>query len=676
MKKGKIIKKITLLICMLATVSAETVLASAAKSTSYTFTQSTTTDELEIVEDAFLPDGAYLELGIDSAQDMDVKNGLVYIADTGNGRVLVLDPKKSTVCEVGVGLLSKPEGVAADNEGRIYVADYQNGEVYRFSKEGVLEQTFQKPEGVIYGEDTTFSPRKVAPDGNGGVYIIVDGSVNGLIQMNEYGEFLGYFASNSVNKSFYAKFLDIFLTDKQLARFAKLTPDSFGNIFYGEDGLVYGTCMGTGRKIQKFSYSGTDIFAGRSDIIKLDNIVDICMSSEGYIYLLTGDGMITEMTAEGHMLYKFGGMNKKTAQLGLTSSPSGIGVDGEGNVYVLDKNTNVIHVYKPTEEHNEIIQALNSYSAGDYSQAKTILLETLKYNSSSYFAHLYLGMTYMHEGEYELAAVEFEKAKAWPEYSEAYWEIRNDLLEKNIIYIVVAVLALVGVILLWKKKFPQPPYNSYMNLDSVKNQWQQYIPKNIKRIVYHPVDAAYMLRASQLGHGYLAPILVIFVGYIIFSGWRLCSGPIFSTTLDDYSLLLNFVFYVAVFSLFIICHYLIVSILDGESSLKMIVSAVSFALLPFILTFPIFTLLKNFLTLNEKLLISTVEVAVILLCLVLLFVMLKTMHDYSVGKLIATLLLTVFLAIVVVLFGSLLYLMCKQIIDFIIQIYMEVVIRG
>lgn len=56
--------------------------------------------------------------------------------------------------------------------------------------------------------------------------------------------------------------------------------------------------------------------------------------------------------------------------------------------------------------------------------------------------------------------------------------------------------------------------------------------------------------------------------------------------------------------------------------------------------------------------------------------MLKTMHDYSVGKLIATLLLTVFLAIVVVLFGSLLYLMCKQIIDFIIQIYMEVVIRG
>ena len=205
------------------------------------------------------------------------------------------------------------------------------------------------------------------------------------------------------------------------------------------------------------------------------------------------------------------------------------------------------------------------------------------------------------------------------------------------------------------EKFPQPPYNSYMNLDSVKNQWQQYIPKNIKRIVYHPVDAAYMLRASQLGHGYLAPILVIFVGYIIFSGWRLCSGPIFSTTLDDYSLFLNFVFYVAVFSLFIICHYLIVSILDGESSLKMIVSAVSFALLP---------------------LMSTVEIAVILLCLVLLFVMLKTMHDYSVGKLIATLLLTVFLAIVVVLFGSLLYLMCKQIIDFIIQIYMEVVIRG
>lgn len=539
-----------------------------------------------------------------------------------------------------------------------------------------MEQTFEKPDSVLYGENAKFSPRKVAPDGNGGVYIVVDGSVNGLVQMDANGEFLGYFASNQVNKSLYAKFLDVFLTEEQLSKFVSYTPDSFGNIFMGVDGLVYGTCMGLQRTIQKLSYAGTNIFAGRSDIYPLDNIVDICMSPDGYIYLLTADGMITEMTNEGHLLYCFGGKIEDAAYLGLTASPAGIGVDEAGRVYVLDKTSNVVHVYEPTETHREIIQALNCYKAGDYEQAKTILTRTLKYNSTSYFAHLYLGLTYMHNGEYEAAAVEFKEAKAWSEYSEAYWDIRNTMLQQNLIVILVAVVAAFSALMIWKKKYPQPAYNSYRGLDIVKNQWQQYTPKIIKRTVYHPIDTAYLLREGQMGHGYLAPILIIIIGYAVFSAWRLCSGPIFSTTLENYSLITNFVFYVALFGLFIGGHYLIVSILDGEGSLKMIVSAVSYAVLPFIVTFPIFTLIKNFLTLNEKLLMTTFETAVILLCFTILLIMLKIIHDYSVKKLIGTLLLTVFLMCLVVIFGSLLYVLCTQIVDFVMQIYTEVVIRG
>jgi len=669
------IKKAALILCILVFFLTYPLAVSASEATGYTFTISSDSGEMEIVADAFLPQGGYLSLGLSGPLDMDIKNGLIYIADTGNKRIVVLDPETSMVREIGKGVLNKPEGVAADDLGRIYVADYNNRAVYRFSAEGELEQVFEKPEGAIYGTEATFAPKKVAPDGNGGVYVVVDGSVNGLVQMDEKGEFVGYFATNSVNKGLYYKFLDVFLTEKQLETFASFTPDSFGNIFFGEEGLVYAICMGNDRKIQKLNYAGNNIYASRSDMVAVDGVVDICMSPNGYIYLLNEKGMITELTDEGHLLYMFGGKNGTVSQFGKFTTPAGIGVDEEGRVYVLDAGTNNIQVFEQTAEHKEIVRALDSYAEGDYATTKEVLLKTLKYNSSCYFAHLYLGMTYMHEGNYELAAEEFEEAEVWTEYSEAYWELRNVMLEKNIVYIFLVVCLAVAGLLWWKKKHPAKAYSSYADLDSIRTQWQQYTFKNVKRIVFHPIDAGYLLRTGRLGHGYSAPVLVIFVGFIVLSVWRLCSGNIFSVSLEDYPVYQYFAFYAAVFALFILCHYLVVSIMDGESDLKMIVSVVSFGLLPFIFTFPLFTLLKNFLTLNEKLLVSTLECAVILWCFVLILVLLKLSHNYSIGKLLGSLVITVFLMAMVVLFGSLLYLLLKQIFDFILQIYTEVIIR-
>jgi len=159
------------------------------------------------------------------------------------------------------------------------------------------------------------------------------------------------------------------------------------------------------------------------------------------------------------------------------------------------------------------------------------------------------------------------------------------------------------------------------------------------------------------------------------SVWKLCSGHIFSVALEDFPIYQYFGFYVAVLALFILCHYLVVSIMDGESSLKTTVSAVSFGLLPFIFTFPVFTLIKNLLTLNEKLLVVTLEYAIVFWCIAMVFIMLKIIHNYSIKKMIGTLLITVFLMALVILFGSLLYLLMKQIIDFVLQIYTEVIIR-
>ena len=83
---------------------------------------------MQVVQDAYLPSSIYSDLGLSSPQDLDVKAGKMYIADTGNKRILRIDLTTGEKDEIGQKLLKQPTGVAVDSEGRIYVADYKNNE--------------------------------------------------------------------------------------------------------------------------------------------------------------------------------------------------------------------------------------------------------------------------------------------------------------------------------------------------------------------------------------------------------------------------------------------------------------------------------------------------------------------------------------------------------------------
>ena len=136
-------------------------------STSYTVSP-TISGGMEISPDAYLPAGVYSELGIDNAQDLYVRDRTVYIADSGNKRILVLNTADNTAAVIGEGVLTEPKGVAADEEGRIYVADPGAGLAYRFSPDGQVEQVFERPNTPSFGKNTRFSPLKIAAAGSGG----------------------------------------------------------------------------------------------------------------------------------------------------------------------------------------------------------------------------------------------------------------------------------------------------------------------------------------------------------------------------------------------------------------------------------------------------------------------------------------------------------------------------
>jgi len=680
-KRDKYIKILkTFLACLIVAVNIGTISLTVNANAPYrTFTLDGNNVLVE-TQTAYVPVGRlnlFGDLRIDDASDMQIVDDILYIADTMNRRIIVADLEGNLINVIGQGILDTPRGIFVTADHRIYVADYRNERIHVFNQEGELLIEYGRPDHPLFGDTATFRPLKVAVDNRQNVFVISQGNTNGIIQLSQAndGEFLGYFGVNRARVTLLGIFRDLIFNEEQRQQLFPVVPATTTNLDIDSRGLIHTVTEGDGDEmLAKLNMAGNDMLGPTESF---QNPTDVLVGPYGNIFVATANGFIIEYTSEGDVLFIFGGQDNGDQRVGLFNTVSAIALDSQHRLFVLDSRMNEIQIFERTEFAVMVHEALVYYQEGLYYQSRGPWEQVLSMNSLFDFAQVGLGEAMFQANEYDEARAAFRSGLNRSGYSDAFWEIRNNWLRINLptVFSVLAIaFVFIKIIQYFDKKHNilRPVKNVFNKIGNIKLISEL---NYIWRFIKHPVDAFYGLKfENKVSMSSTTIWAIIMIGIHLFNRYQ--TGFLFRTVMDgQYNVALDIIVIVAGFVLLASSHYLVSTITEGEGKVRHVYSGIVYSFMPYVLLIPLITIISNVLTFNEFFILSFTHTFTFGWISVLLIIMIKEIHDFSIGKVFKNIAVTIFTALMFVLIIFILYVLFMQLYGFGAAIFREAVNR-
>lgn len=642
--------------------------AAAANATNYTYTLSADGTWMRTQDAYLVADVRMKSQDLSQPQDLCVRGDRLYIADTGNGRIVVQDLTTGEMGSLGEGILQSPTGVCVTDDGTVYVADNGAAAVLKLGADGRLLGTYGRPEEATFGRDTQYVPSKVAVNAAGILYVVSEGSYDGIVQLGQDGAFLGYFGYNNTPMTIMDYLQDLLFTDAQKAMLFNRVPLTFRNLAMDEKGMAYTvTQSAEGNALKKHDISGLNLFP--TDMQDEANFVDVALGPDGQVYAVTQTGLLFEYDTDGNLLFSLGGMAIASDRSGLLTTASGVAADRQGNVYMLDGERGLVHVLCPTALAESVHEAMDRYNSGRYAESRELWERVGVIGGDCRIVEDGIADCLFQQQAYAAAAEHYRIAENRDGYSQAYWQIRKGWVNAAMPMILTAIAALAAAVTIGRhirrKKPPRPRRHSPFIQDV----------RLVGRVLRHPIDSFYAIRREGAGRIGTATLLygaayLVFVANFILRGFVVSTHSPANTSL----LYVTVLFVVPVF-LFVGSNFFVGEIHESEGRLRDIYIACAYVTSPFLTVMPLIVILSQFLTLAESRLLDLASLAVYVWTFVLLLISTKEIHAYSLPGVAKNLLITLFLMAVVVLAGSLVGMFWDQLIDFILSVVREVQYR-
>ena len=406
-------------------------------------------------------------------QDLCVSpDGDLYLADTGNNRIVVLSGDLKTVKQVITGFeangkaetFSAPYGVAVSQNRQLYIADSQNHRIVVLELDGSFVKYVQNPQSEVLDEGFVFTPWKVSVDYADRVYCVAQNMFQGIMVFTAEGDFTGFFGTISVKISLWDKFWRKIATKEERSKQQLFIPTEFTGIDVDDEGFVYASSKDTDglqavrrlnprgedviRKGPMENLGGDRVFGQAGNYAGPSQIVDVVYRDHGIYSLLDLlRGRIFTYDHEGNLLYIFGG---KGSQEGTFRTPAAIESIGN-HLLVLDSQQANVMIFTETEYGRMINEAVALRYDGDESEAVALWEGVLRLDENNELANSGIGKAYLSAGDNEKALIYLRRGMNRAYYSVAYKRWRNDALRDNISWVLSAVIALVVLGVVWKK---------------------------------------------------------------------------------------------------------------------------------------------------------------------------------------------------------------------------------
>ncbi|MCR5426364.1 MAG: gluconolactonase [Lachnospiraceae bacterium] len=401
-----------------------------------------------------------------SPQDLCVADdGTIYLADTGNNRIVILDASARQVKGMITSFehdgaedtFNQPYGVAISEKNQIYVADSQNHRVVVLNQDGTLARIVDNPTSEVLEDGYVFVPLKVTVDYADRIYCIAQNMFEGIMVFETGGQFTGFFGTINVEITLWERFWRKIASKEERAKSQLFIPTEFTGIDVDPDGFVYASNIDPAGEqgVRRLNPKGEDVIrkgaggklagdlqiAGSTDYAGPSQFTDVVYRKNGiYSCIDRRRGRIFTYDHEGNLLYIFGGIGTQDGTFQLPVAIENVG----GDVVVLDATKASITYFKETEYGRLINHAVGLRYDGDETEAVKLWQKVLLLDENNELANTGIGKAYLTAGDYPQAMKYLKLGMSRDYYSVAFRRFRNDYLTGHASGYLTALMVLIA----------------------------------------------------------------------------------------------------------------------------------------------------------------------------------------------------------------------------------------
>ncbi len=638
---------------------------------------------------------------LDSAQHLicDPTGERLFVMDSGNGRIVIISLiDYSFIGEIGP--LSHngetldfkgAKGIYIAENGMIYISDTENKRVLVLNEAAQVVNIITAPKSEQLPEGFDFRPTRVIVDRKGYTYILSQGCYYGALTFDKSLQFCGFFGANVVQTNILDAFSDlitsIFETDEKREASMQTLPSEFTDFCLSPDGFLYTISSNQQGELRKlgpkgsnnlnyqdgYKYSNADTFNfgdNEEDITRVgvhfrQSFAGITVDEQGFIYML--DSLrcrIYMYDSDCRLISIFGTGFGVGEQVGTFKTPTAIS-SANGKLYILDFIKGNITVMKSTEYGKLVMKADSLVLEGAYEEARPYFEKVLASDKNSQIAYSGLAKAAYINGEYEKAMEYAKSGLDQATYAQAFEVVSNEFLKENFIWIAAICLLIIGGAVFFVL------YTKKREVVLIKNKKLN----TALSVATHPFVSFNSIKAKNNGSVLIASVIILI--YFILNVCETLYGGFMYVGIERENLNIFFKFLgsVGVLALWIICNWGVCILMEGKGKLKEIFCVSAYCMLIQIISSVLFIFLSHIVVASSFSPLAVIATILDIYTIIILLIGMSVIHEFSFFRSLFTAFITLLGMLLMAFLIFVFFMLIQDFAGFIIGVVREVLFR-